>query len=638
MIAVVSALIAPAALGLGGSVAACGPRGDTTRTADTLAVLHLARPDTLPDIASWLALRQAAATRDSAARAALYATVDLPVARDRIPWIEAQALEREGDLDGALRVYRGLPAPVNVLRLRFLRATRDSGGTNGPGDSLSVVRADAMQFITTTTDLGNRRDAITLFDKVVRAPIPTEQLAIARAATTISAWSRARQGFAAADRAQPLAPADRFLYATALGRTGNQRDAATQFARIAAPRTLVPAACYQRARMLLAAGQRSAALQQLRALESQFPRDTNTALSLWLRADLASDANDDASARTLWRALATRFPSMRLAHDARFHAALVDFITGNLRTATRELTMLAPQMDDYSARYWLARTYARRGDSAAARREWRTVMAADSTSYYAVLSARRLGRIALSGIDTSVIVYPHVPSVDSAEHRMHELRILEMGPELRLESGRLFRDAPSSKERLLATAATFAGTEESSRAIALGRRAIDSYGSSAAIYRVMYPIAARDTIINAARQYDLDPTLIAALIRQESQFNPRAVSSVGARGLMQVMPSVAEGVASSLHISPWSNASLYDPGVNIMIGVAHLAPLVHAQSNIVRVLAAYNAGESRVARWAKKAGADDPELFTERIPFPETQDYVKSVVRNQAMYRALYSW
>ena len=75
-----------------------------------------------------------------------------------------------------------------------------------------------------------------------------------------------------------------------------------------------------------------------------------------------------------------------------------------------------------------------------------------------------------------------------------------------------------------------------------------------------------------------------------------------------------------------------------VVGTAHLSGLVHKYPEVVKVLAAYNAGESRVEKWSSKTGASDPELFTERIPFVETRDYVRTVLRNRAYYQALYSW
>jgi soluble lytic murein transglycosylase len=113
---------------------------------------------------------------------------------------------------------------------------------------------------------------------------------------------------------------------------------------------------------------------------------------------------------------------------------------------------------------------------------------------------------------------------------------------------------------------------------------------------------------------------------------------VGARGLMQVMPSVGKSIAPTVGIQSWDPALLYDPGINVEIGIRHLAPLLRGQPSLAKSLAAYNAGGSRVARWSAKRGADDPEIFTERIPFAETQDYVKTVLRNREFYRVLYSW
>jgi soluble lytic murein transglycosylase len=107
---------------------------------------------------------------------------------------------------------------------------------------------------------------------------------------------------------------------------------------------------------------------------------------------------------------------------------------------------------------------------------------------------------------------------------------------------------------------------------------------------------------------------------------------------MQLMPPVGRTLARSKGISGYTDESLYDPAINIRLGTQHLSGLLRKTSNVERVLAAYNAGESRVARWIQKAGSNDPELFTERIPFVETRDYVRSIVRNRAFYSLLYQW
>ncbi|MEJ7813232.1 MAG: lytic transglycosylase domain-containing protein, partial [Gemmatimonadaceae bacterium] len=160
----------------------------------------------------------------------------------------------------------------------------------------------------------------------------------------------------------------------------------------------------------------------------------------------------------------------------------------------------------------------------------------------------------------------------------------------------------------------------------------------ARLYRFVYPVTHRDVLVAEAARGGLDPALVAAVIRQESAWNPRATSPVGARGLMQVMPSVGATVARSLGLRSWDPVLLYEPEVSVALGVRHLSAFVRQNSTPERALAAYNAGQSRVARWARKRGADDPEVFVERIPFAETRDYVRIVLRNAELYRALYAW
>ena len=157
-------------------------------------------------------------------------------------------------------------------------------------------------------------------------------------------------------------------------------------------------------------------------------------------------------------------------------------------------------------------------------------------------------------------------------------------------------------------------------------------------YRLAYPVLERELIGAEAKRARIDPALVAALIRQESSFNPRATSAPGARGLMQVMPSVGAALARARKIAPWDPVLLYQPDVNVILGTTHLAGFLGQYPAPEYALAAYNAGPGRVSTWRKKAGVSDPLLFVERIPFVETRDYVRIVLRNRALYEALYEW
>jgi soluble lytic murein transglycosylase len=253
------------------------------------------------------------------------------------------------------------------------------------------------------------------------------------------------------------------------------------------------------------------------------------------------------------------------------------------------------------------------------------------------MGAKRLDTT-LVAPDLSPANYGRIPAIDTAMSRVAGLKDVGMDVEAGFENDRLFRDALSDPKRTIATAHALAGSDQASRSIALGRRAIDEIGRSPENYRLYFPVLERETLIASSKENGIDPVLVAALIRQESNFNPLATSPAGARGLMQLMPAVGKSVADAKGIGPWDPDLLYQPATNIKLGTAHLSGLVRKYPEVVKVLAAYNAGESRVAKWSSKTGAGDPEVFTERIPFVETRDYVRTVLRNRAYYRALYPW
>ncbi|MDP9202955.1 MAG: transglycosylase SLT domain-containing protein, partial [Gemmatimonadota bacterium] len=418
-------------------------------------------------------------------------------------------------------------------------------------------------------------------------------------------------------------------------------DAATQFAKVRTPPRLVAAAQYQRARAQIALGNREAGRSTLRAITTAYAKDTSAASALLLLADLATDDNRDQAARQTLMGLLKRFPAGRHATNARFRAGMISYIQGDWKAAAAELDSLVARdsnsTEALAAAYWAGRSYALLGDKTRSNARWRSIIVKEPLSYYAVMAAKRLDTTLVAS-DRSPSNYGRVPAIDTAMNRIVALKDVGMDVEAGFENDRLFRDALANPTRMVATAHALAGSDQASRSIALGRRALDEIGRSPENYRLYFPVLERETLISSSRENGLDPVLVAALIRQESNFNPLATSPAGARGLMQLMPAVGKTLADSKGIGPWDPDILYQPATNIKLGTAHLSGLVRKYPEVVKVLAAYNAGESRVEKWSGKAGASDPEVFTERIPFVETRDYVRTVLRNRAYYEALYPW
>jgi soluble lytic murein transglycosylase len=604
---------------------------DRRNRLDSSRATYLRAAADLPDLREWLLLRAAGVAPARARRDSIYDLLSTPAARARVPRLEASTRERHGDISGAANAYQEMGDSLSTMRLRLARAR---------GATRLALRRRLMAIVRA----GNTRDAeraVEILDDADVRLTRSEELTIARMAGARGLWSRAATAYARASRQSSLSASDRYAYGLALIRLGRDRSATRVLARIQAPSPLLPAASYQRARALLGARQSKSARSVLRALIRRHPKDTLAGAALVLLADLAIDERRDADARSALRQAYTRFPTSTHAAQARFRAAVLAFAAGQHRVAANELDSLLalhPSADDgMAARYWMGRALLAIGDTTTAMARWRTVAAEYPLSYYGMLAAERLGELPWAP--------PNVPdsfeefeSLTEAMTRVDHLEKLGMDSEARAELEALGDAADSSASRLLTTAYLMREHGLVARAVQLGWRAIRASPSAdARAYRLVYPIVHREAIILESRRRNLDPALVAAIIRQESGFNPRATSSAGARGLMQMMPSVGRAVARSIDVPEWRPDLLYQPDINLQLGIRHLEAFI-SRYEAPYALAAYNAGESRLVRWLRRPGARDPELFVERIPFTETRDYVRIVLRNRAMYRALYHW
>ncbi|MBL1433708.1 MAG: transglycosylase SLT domain-containing protein [Gammaproteobacteria bacterium] len=150
---------------------------------------------------------------------------------------------------------------------------------------------------------------------------------------------------------------------------------------------------------------------------------------------------------------------------------------------------------------------------------------------------------------------------------------------------------------------------------------------------IRFPLLHEETVKEKAAKNQLDPSLIFAMIRQESAYNVRARSPAGARGLMQLMPSTAQSVAKSLKLPLNNNNKLYNAEFNIILGSSYLARMLKRfNNNSILATAAYNAGPHRVKRWLPDSDSLPADIWVDTIPFSETRNYVKNVHAYIAVY------
>jgi soluble lytic murein transglycosylase len=157
-------------------------------------------------------------------------------------------------------------------------------------------------------------------------------------------------------------------------------------------------------------------------------------------------------------------------------------------------------------------------------------------------------------------------------------------------------------------------------------------------WQTLYPLPYKDDLFRSARARGLDPYYVAALIRQESEFNPGAKSAARAYGLMQLIPSTGRLMGRQQGIPSLRTSMLLNPGINIKLGTQYLrVQLDNWGGNWFQTLAAYNAGPNRVREWVTGSTYREPAEFVESIPFNETREYVQAVLRNVDLYKEIYS-
>lgn len=398
------------------------------------------------------------------------------------------------------------------------------------------------------------------------------------------------------------------------------------------------------ARAQYQAGERSRAMDTFLELARRFPGSTPGSEGLFLVADLSHDAREIDRARPLYRRVAAEFRGTDRAGLSLMRLGGIGFQEGDYASAAaawEEYRTTYPRGERWlEATYWSGRAREATGDTAAARALYRAVRSREPLSYYSLRSAERLGE-PYWPIPLAVSPAPDPAAGRRVEGWMHAVDLLRaagLHGEAEAEVDRWITRAGDDRALLYALAETLNERGFTVEGIRIGTRLQrDEGGLNARLLRILYPFPYRSMIEAEAREKGLDPFLVAALTRQESLFKARIASPVGARGLMQVMPETGAQLARGVGIRDWDAELLYQPEINAHLGTRYLAEQMRRyDGSLPSVFSAYNAGPHRVERWKSFPEYGDEELFTERIPYRETRDYVKILTRNIALYRGLY--
>lgn len=401
-------------------------------------------------------------------------------------------------------------------------------------------------------------------------------------------------------------------------------------------------------------------------LEQRYPK------SSWLERAWFSLANSRLVKRELdeanryYRKMADRFSSGRRVTRAHWRVAWYHYRQRNHR---RALALFAEHLERFprsphrpAALYWTARIRENSGDSAQARAIYQAITELFSNHYYAHRSRERLAgnrptkadqsalEPTLSGIldrfkrrtaarfSSPAAQVPGLPERLSA--RVRTLGLIQM---FEAAAGEFLRTSPNTRGTQLQAAMLLhrGGRYRASTSHLQQLFPGFVYRSFATlpreIWRLLLPIEYAPLFAREGRRHGLDPYMLVALVRQESAFDPEAVSVAQARGLMQLIPPTARRVARQLRLDRFSIGQLFLPRLNIRLGSQYLADrLAQFEGDIDRAVASYNAGPDPVTLWLSEGNYREAAEFVENIPFTETRNYVKIFHRNYHLYKRLY--
>ncbi len=577
--------------------------------------------------------------------------------KERALWLAADAAEAAADWSAAAKA---LDALVDLPSSSLVQAVYRSAVA---AQQLGQKDRAAAAFARVYYDYPLSNEAAQAAAELPKGAASVRELARAEALFRASRWADARKAYDAARLA--VTGDDRDLVALRLAQLEYHQKrwpAAREALRVYMARQGVSAARRDEAEYfaLGVIREQGRHAEYVAAVRGFVDREPTAAWAEAALNDLGThyiltDADDKAA--TVFTEQYDRFPTGAFAGRAAWKAGWWAFSTGNYDLTIRlfESAAVGLRRADYRSGwvYWAARAHERLGRVDQAIAGYDQTIADYGNSYY--------GREAAHARETLLAATRPAGAGPIERARREAPLVFEPGPApttapviQSLLSAQLWDDAIGEIRRaqrdegttpLLEATLGFAlyRKGEFRQAINAMKRAYPQYladGSEVLpreILTVIFPLDYWDLIQTHADRHDLDPFVIAALMAQESTFDPKIRSAANAWGLMQILPTTGARVARQLDIRPFSTASLTRPEINVRLGTQYFADLVRRfNGNVAAALAAYNAGENRVDRWLAERPGLDRDEFVDSIPFPETQGYVKKILGTAEDYRTLY--
>jgi soluble lytic murein transglycosylase len=561
---------------------------------------------------------------------------------------------RQGETREALNDYKGALAVYEAMLVRKLGTPQSAWlklglAAHKAGMPMRSVEALQRVYYDYPTSIESEQAGIELDrqDVDIDAGLAPKELARAEALFKARRWNRARTSYASVRPFVAGAARERIdvRLAACDVSEGRFREGRT------ALDSLLDGAAAEEAHFYYVAATRGMKLKDdhvrhARAFVRKFPASpfADEVLNHLASHYIIADEDDEADA--VFRQVVEQYPTGRFAERAAWKAGWWAYRQGRFADAVRLFDGGAAQFprSDYrpSWLYWSGRAAQQAGDIETGVARLRLAAIDYHNSYYGRLAVRRLASVRGGAVPPTLQREPAPPATVPTAPRIAMLLSAGLHREAMNElqyAQRVWGDSPQLQATIALTHKRLGNVRAGINAM---KRAYPQYLAAGGetlptdILQVIFPVDFWPLLQKHAAQRGLDPYLVAALVAQESNFDPVVRSHADAIGLMQVLPSTGRGYARKLGVKAFSAKRLTEAELNVRIGTEIFADSIRKFGGVHFALAAYNAGDSRVRAWQRERPGMPQDEFIDDIPFPETQNYVKRILGTAEDYRYLY--
>ena len=394
-----------------------------------------------------------------------------------------------------------------------------------------------------------------------------------------------------------------------------------------------PRSLFWRGKLKTKQGLDAQASQLYTQIRQQFPSSPLAPEGLYNAARLYQINNQTQQAIKTYDILIRSYPRNKYAEDGAWNLGWIYYRKGQYREAHGTFAAFTNSDSSFNAsnaKYWKARTLEKQGKHNEAYVQYRELAGSTTPTYHTYLAQKKSGYTpTFTNINPESTVLS--PKANSRKEKAQLLIGLGMPEEAQLEIVAMENEANTQEEFVI---------------VSLLYSQVDDYNQSIKIAqgiglpqanRLSYPKGFQEFVAPYAKKYGVDELLVYSIIREESRFQKDVVSPADAVGLMQLIPPTARAVARQIGINGFSTAMLTIPRINIEMGIFYFKQVLDQfNGDIELAMASYNAGPHRAADWKVRFYGLEKDEFIEEVPFRETRNYIRRILRSYGAYKAIY--